>query len=170
MGSWLEYLFQNGGIATGIIAGIVAALVQFLIAHLDHVFITRTKKEQQTHEFLEWQRNEIEKLISEISAIRIPAITEANEEIIETAYHLIRAAFERATLLLHREGGPITIKGFFNTLDRRYRQMHAIKLGYEKELKLEDSKIVLIEEIEECKYRLLTVLQKKGNEIMSQMI
>ncbi|GAA6490781.1 hypothetical protein K280104A7_03450 [Candidatus Bariatricus faecipullorum] len=48
--------------------------------------------------------------------------------------------------------------------------MQDIKLGLEKELKLEDSKRVLIGEIKECKKRLLNVLQDKEKELMSKMI
>lgn len=170
MDNWIELLFNGGGIATGVIAGIVAALVQFLISHLDHIFITKTKKAEQTHAFIEWQRDEIGKLIREVSAIRVPAITETNEDIIENAYHLIIADFERAKPLLYKKNDPVTIKNFFNTLNGRYNQMHDIKLGHEKELKLEDSKRVLIGEIKECKQRLLNVLQDKEKEIMSKMI
>jgi len=170
MDKWIELLFNGGGIATGVIAGIVSALVQFLISHLDHTFITKTKKAEQTHEFIEWQRDEIGKLIMEVSAIRVPAITETNEDIIENAYHLIIADFERAKPLLYKINDPVTIKGFFNALNGRYNQMQNIKLGYEKELKLEDSKRVLIGEIKECKQRLLKVLQDKEKEIMSKMI
>ena len=39
-----------------------------------------------------------------------------------------------------------------------------------KELKIEDSKRVLIGEIEECKKRLLDELQTKQREIMSKLI
>ena len=170
MDNWIELLFDGGGIATGLIAGIVAALVQFLISYLDHTFITKTKKAEQTHEFVEWQRDEIGKLISEVSAIRVPAIKETNEDVIENAYHLIIADFERTKPLLYKKNDPVTIKGFFNTLNGRYNQMQDIKLGYEKELKLEDSKRVLIGEIKECKQRLLNVLQDKEKEIMSKMI
>lgn len=170
MDDWIELLFNDGGIATGVIAGIVAALVQFLISHLDHAFITKTKKAEQTHEFIEWQRNEIGSLIREISAIRVPAITEINEDVIENAYHLIIADFERAKPLLYKKNDPVPIKGYFNALNRRYEQMQNIKLGHEKDLKLEDSKKVLIGEINECKQRLLNVLQDKEKEIMSKMI
>ena len=48
--------------------------------------------------------------------------------------------------------------------------MQDIKLGHEKELKLEESKRVLIGEIKECKQRLLNELQDKEKEIMSKMI
>lgn len=132
MDNWIELLFNGGGIATGIIAGIVAALVQFLISHLDHSFITKTKKADRTHEFIKWQRDEIGKLIREVSAIRVPAIKETNEDIIENAYHLIIADFERAKPLLYEKNAPVTIKGFFNTLNRRCNQMQDIILGYEK--------------------------------------
>lgn len=170
MDKWIELLFNGGGIASGIIAGIVAALVQFLISHLDHTFITKTKKAEQTHAFIEWKRDEIEKLIKEVSAVRVPTIAETNEDIIENAYHLIIADFERAKPLLYKKNDPVTIKGFFNTLNGRYNQRQNIKLGHEKELKLEDSNMVLIGEIEECKQRLLNVLQDKEKEIMSEMI
>ncbi|WP_138302959.1 MULTISPECIES: hypothetical protein [Eubacteriales] len=170
MDKWIELLFNGGGIATGVIAGIVAAFVQFLISHLEHIFIIKTKKAEQTYGFIKWQRDEIGKLIKEVSEIRIPAITETNEDIIENAYHLIIADFERAKPLLYKKNDPVTIKGFFNTLNNRYNQMQDIKLGLEKELKLEDSKRVLIGEIKECKKRLLNVLQDKEKELMSKMI
>lgn len=170
MDNWIELLFNGGGIATGIIAGIVAALVQFLISHLDHTFITKTKKTEQTHEFIKWQRDEIGKLIREVSAIRVPAVTETNGDIIENAYHLIIANFERAKPLFYKKSDPVTIKGFFDTLNIRYNQMQNIKLGHEEELKLEDSKKVLIGEIGECKRRLLKMLEDKEKEIMSKMI
>ena len=170
MDKWIELLFNGGGIATGVIAGIVAAFVQFLISHLEHIFIIKTKKAEQTYGFIKWQRDEIGKLIKEVSEVRIPAITETNEDIIENAYHLIIADFERAKPLLYKKNDPVTIKGFFNTLNNRYNQMQDIKLGLEKELKLEDSKRVLIGEIKECKKRLLNVLQDKEKELMSKMI
>ena len=170
MDKWIELLFNGGGIATGVIAGIVAAFVQFLISHLEHIFIIKTKKAEQTYASIKWQRDEIGKLIKEVSEIRIPAITETNEDIIENAYHLIIADFERAKPLLYKKNDPVTIKGFFNTLNNRYNQMQDIKLGLEKELKLEDSKRVLIGEIKECKKRLLNVLQDKEKELMSKMI
>ena len=47
--------------------------------------------------------------------------------------------------------------------------MQNIKLGIEKNLKLEDSKRVLVGEIEECKKRLLNELQDKEKAIMSKM-
>lgn len=169
MNNWVELLF-NGGILSGIIAGIVAALVQFLISHLDHVYQSKTKKAEQTYAVIEWQRNELGKLIREVSEIRIPASTEMNEDIIENAYHLIIAYFERAKPLLYYNNAPVTIKGFFNALNRRYNQMQDIKSGYEKGLKLEDSKVALIGEIKKCKEMLLIVLQNKENEIISKMI
>lgn len=170
MDKWIELLFNGGGIATGVSAGIVAAFVQFLISHLEHIFIIKTKKAEQTYGFIKWQRDEIGKLIKEVSEVRIPAITETNEDIIENAYHLIIADFERAKPLLYKKNDPVIIKGFFNTLNNRYNQMQDIKLGLEKELKLEDSKRVLIGEIKECKKRLLNVLQDKEKELMSKMI
>lgn len=169
MDNWLK-LFSDSGIATGVIAGIVAALVQFLISHLEHTFITKTKKADQTYGFIIWQRDEIGNLIKEVSEIRIPMITETNEDIIENAYHLIIADFERAKPLLYKENDPVTIKSFFITLNRRYNQMQDIKLGHEKKLKIEDSKRVLIGEIYECKRRLLNALQNKEKEIMSKVI
>ena len=48
--------------------------------------------------------------------------------------------------------------------------MQDIKLGHEKELKLEDSKRVLIGEISLCKQKLLDVLQNKEKEVISKMI
>lgn len=163
MDKWIELLFNGGGIATGVIADIVAAIVQFLISHSDHIFIIKTKKN-------EWLRDEIGKLIRDVSEIRIPTITETNEDIIENAYHLIIADFERAKPLLYKKDDPVTIKGFFNSLNWRYKQMQDIKLGHEKELKLEDSKRVLIGEISLCKQKLLDVLQNKEKEVISKMI
>lgn len=170
MDKWIELLFNGGGIATGVVAGIIAAVVQFLISHFEHIFITETKKSEQIYGFIEWQRDKIGELIKEVSEVRIPAITEANEDSIENAYHLIIADFERAKPLLYKRDDPVTIKGFFNTLNRRYKQMQDIKLGLEKELKLEDSKRVLIDEIIVCKQKLLEVLQNKEKEIMSNMM
>lgn len=170
MDNWTELLFNGGGIASGIIAGIVAALVQLLISHLDHTFIAKTKKVEQTREIIEWQRNAIGELIREVTEIRVPAITETSEDVIENAYHLIIADYERAKSLLYEKNNVITIKGFFNTLDIRYNQMQDIKSGHEKELQLEDSKRVLIGEIKECKKRLLNMLQDKENELISKMV
>lgn len=116
MNSWMELLFKGGGIASGVIAGVVAALVQFLISHLDHNFMLKTKKSDQTYSFIKWQMDEIGNLIKEVSEIRIPAITEENEDIIENAYHLIIADFERAKPLLYRKNDPVAIKGFLKHL------------------------------------------------------
>lgn len=170
MNNWVDLLFNGGGIASGIIAGIVAAFVQLLISHFDHDFLTKMKKKEQVHQFIEWQRDEIGKLIEEVSAIRVPAITETNEDVIENAFHLIVADFERAKPLLYEKNDPVLIKGFFNTLHNRHNQMQAIQLGLEKELCLEDAKRVLIMEIQECKQRLLNALQSKEKEILSIMI
>lgn len=158
MDKWIELLCNGGGIATGVIAGIVAAFVQFLISHFEHRFLQKGK------------RDEIGELIKDVSEIKIPAVTETNGDVIENAYHLIMAYFERAKPLLYKKSDPVTIRGFFNTLNIRYRQMQEIKLGYEKGLNLGDAKRVLIEEISECKKRLLTVLQDKEKETMSQLI
>lgn len=146
----------NGGIATGIIAGIVAAGVQFLIAGLEHNFITKTKKNEQIYEAIGCQRDKIEELIGEVSAIRVPSLTETDEDIIENAYHLIMADFERAKPLLYKKNDCITIKGYINALTTRYNQVRSIKLGYEKELKLEKAKEVLIGEIQVSKQKLLS--------------
>lgn len=170
MDNWIELLVKSGGIASGIIAGIVSALVQFLISHSDHSFTTKTKRMEQTYDFIQWQRDEIGKLIRDVSEIRVPLSTEINEDIIENAYHLIVADYERAKPLLYRINDPIIIKSYFNTLNYRYNQMQDIKLGREKNLKLEDSRIVLIGEINECKQRLLNTLQNKEKEIISKMI
>lgn len=168
MDKYIE-LLCNSGIVSGVIAGIVAALVQVLISHLDHIFITRTKKEDQTHEFIEWKRDKIENLIGEVSAIRVPSSTETDEAVIVNAYHLIISDFERAKALLYKKNACVPIQSFFNTLIYRYNQMQNIKLGIEKNLKLEDSKRVLVGEIEECKKRLLNELQDKEKAIMSKM-
>lgn len=67
---------------------------------------------KQTYEFIKWQRDEIGKLIKEVSEIRIPAITETNEDIIKNAYHLIIADFEWAKPLLYKQNDPVTMKVF----------------------------------------------------------
>lgn len=170
MDKWIELLCNGGGITTGVIAGIVAAFVQFLISHFEHRFLQKAKKEEQIYSFNVWKRDEIGELIKDVSEIKIPAVTETNGDVIENAYHLIMAYFERAKPLLYKKSDPVTIRGFFNTLNIRYRQMQEIKLGYEKGLNLGDAKRVLIEEISECKKRLLTVLQDKEKETMSQLI
>lgn len=170
MYKWIELLCNGGGIATGVIAGIVAAFVQFLISHFEHRFLQKAKKEEQIYSFNVWKRDEIGELIKDVNEIKIPAVTETNGDVIENAYHLIMAYFERAKPLLYKKSDPVTIRGFFNTLNIRYRQMQEIKLGYEKGLNLGDAKRVLIEEISECKKRLLTVLQDKEKETMSQLI
>ena len=170
MDKWIELLSNGSGIATGVIAGIVAAFVQFLISHLEHRFLQKAKKEEQIYGFNVWKRDEIGKLIKEVSEIKIPSATETNEDVIENAYHLIMADFERAKPLLYKKSDPVTIRGFFGTLNIRYKQIQEIKLGYEKGLNLGDAKSVLIEEICECKKRLLTVLQDKEKEIISQLI
>lgn len=160
----------EGGIVDGAIGGLVVALIQIIYSRVEHSFIIKTKKTERTYEYTQWHRDEIGKLIQDVSSIRVPAITETNEDVILNAYHLIIADFERAKPLLYKKGDCITIKGFFNTLNKRYEQMHDIKLGNEKNLSLKDSKRVLIGEIEECKKRLLNVLQNKEKEIMSKMI
>lgn len=113
------------------IAGIVAAFVQFLISHFEHRFLQKAKKEEQIYSFNVWKRDEIGELIKDVSEIKIPAVTETNGDVIENAYHLIMAYFERAKPLLYKKSDPVTIRGFFNTLNIRYRQMQEIKLGYE---------------------------------------
>lgn len=169
MEKWIELLLNGGGIATGVIAGVVAASVQLLVSHLEHTFIIKTNKVKQTDAYIKWQRDELLKLIDEVSKIKVPPTTETNEDIIENAYQLIIADYERAKPLLYNENDPIIIKGFFNTLNRRYNQMQEIKSGYEKELRLEDSKRVLIGEIKECKKRLLSMLQDQVRVIMLKM-
>lgn len=144
MDKWIELLCNGGGIATGVIAGIVAAFVQFLISHFEHRFLQKAKKEEQIYSFNVWKRDEIGELIKDVSEIKIPAVTETNGDVIENAYHLIMAYFERAKPLLYKKSDPVTIRGFFNTLNIRYRQMQEIKLGYEKGLNLGDAKRVLI--------------------------
>lgn len=39
--------------------------------------------------------------------IRIPAVTETNEDVIENAYHLVIADFERAKPLLYKKEDPV---------------------------------------------------------------
>lgn len=160
---WIKVLLLKGGIASGLIAGI-------MVSCIDHRFMTKMTKAEQTHKFGEWQIDEIGELLRDVSMIRVPAITETNEDVIENAYHLILADFERAKPLVYKKGDPIILKGFFNTLQGRYDQMQDIRLGHETELKLEDSKKILIGEIKECKRRLLLALQNEEKEIMSKLV
>ena len=97
-------------------------------------------------------------------------IMETNEDVIQNAYHLIIADYERVKSLLYKKSDLIAIRSFFSTLNGRYNQMENIKLGYERELKLEDSKKVLIGEIKECKQRLLKVLQKEEKELILKVM
>lgn len=103
MDKWIELLCNGGGIATGVIAGIVAAFVQFLISHFEHRFLQKAKKEEQIYSFNVWKRDEIGELIKDVSEIKIPAVTETNGDVIENAYHLIMAYFERAKPLLYKK-------------------------------------------------------------------
>ena len=112
MDKWIELLCNGGGIATGVIAGIVAAFVQFLISHFEHRFLQKAKKEEQIYSFNVWKRDEIGELIKDVSEIKIPAVTETNGDVIENAYHLIMAYFERAKPLLYKKSDSVTIRGF----------------------------------------------------------
>ena len=109
MDKWIELLCNGGGIATGVIAGIVAAFVQFLISHFEHRFLQKAKKEEQIYSFNVWKRDEIGELIKDVSEIKIPAVTETNGDVIENAYHLIMAYFERAKPLLYKKSDPVTM-------------------------------------------------------------
>lgn len=76
------------------------------------------------------------------------------------------ADFERAKPLLYKKNDCITIKGYINALTIRYNQVQSIKLGYEKELKLEKAKEVLIGEIQVSKQKLVSELQEKAKDVM----
>lgn len=166
MNNWMEVLFNGAGIASGVISGIIVALTQVLVSHLNH----KNKQDEKTNAFIVWQRDEIGKLIREVSEIRVPMIMETNEDVIQNAYHLIIVDYERVKSLLYKKSDLIAIRSFFSTLNGRYNQMENIKLGYERELKLEDSKKVLIGEIKECKQRLLKVLQKEEKELILKVM
>ena len=159
----IKTLVIKGGIMSGLIAGIVASCI-------DHKFMDKMTKAEQTHKFDEWQIDEIRELLRDVSKIRNPAVTETNEDVIENAYHLVIADFERAKPLLYKKEDPVILKGFFNTLHGRYDQMQDIRLGHETNLTLEDSKRILIGEIEICKHKLLNTLQDKQKEIMSKLV
>lgn len=116
MDKWIELLSNGSGIATGVIAGIVAAFVQFLISHFEHRFLQKAKKEEQIYGFNVWKRDEIGKLIKEVSEIKIPSATETNEDVIENAYHLIVADFERAKPLLYKKAILLQSEAFLAPL------------------------------------------------------
>lgn len=167
MEKWIN-IFIDGGAVTGVIAGIIAAIIQLSISRFNHTFTTKTKKSERILNNLNWHRDEIGKLIKDVSEIRVPKKTETNEDVIVNAYYLIVANFEMAKKFFG-EFDYYKIKGYFNTLNRRYDQMQEIELGYEKGLKLNDSRRILIGEIEESKKRLLNILQDKENNVLSNI-
>lgn len=65
----IKTLVIKGGIMSGLIAGIVASCI-------DHKFMDKMTKAEQTHKFDEWQIDEIRELLRDVSMIRIPAVTE----------------------------------------------------------------------------------------------
>lgn len=174
MDKWIELLCNGGGIATGVIAGIVAAFVQFLISHFEHRFLQKAKKEEQIYSFNVWKRDEIGELIKDVSEIKIPAVTETNGDVIENAYHLIMAYFERSKPLLYKKAILLQLEAFLIPLIYAIDKCKKLNWDMKRDLILgmqrESLKRVLIEEISECKKRLLTVLQDKEKETMSQLI
>ena len=154
----------ESGVLSGIIAGLVAAGVQLLISYLDRKF---KRTEDQAFRQRDWMKNEISKMIQEVSAIKVPPITETNDDIIENAYHLIIADYERSKPLIYKKDGPAVLRGFFDTLIFRHNQLQSIKLGKEPQLTEEKSKEVLIGEIAVCKDKLLYYLQAKEKEIIA---
>ena len=152
---------------SGIIAGLVAAGVQLLISYLDRRFTNKNRREDQTFGQREWMKNEINKMIHEVSDIKVPLVTETNDDLIENAYHLIIADYERSKPLIYKKDGPVILRGYFDTLIYRHEQLQSIKQGKDPQLTEEDAKRVLIGEIAVCKDKLLYYLQAKEKEIIA---
>ena len=157
-------MLDQSGVLSGIIAGLVAAGVQLFISFLDRKF---KRTEDQAFRQREWMKNEIIKMIQEVSVIKVPPKTETNDDIIENAYHLIIADYERSKPLIYKKDGPAVLRGFFDTLTYRHEQLQSIKLGEEPQLTEEQAKKVLIGEIAVCKDKLLYYLQAKEKEIIA---
>lgn len=157
------------GIWTGVIAGIVAALVQLLISLIEHKFIKGNRQEDQERDQRRWLRDEIGKLIQDVTAIKIPTKTITDDDVIDNAYHLIIADYERSKVLLYKITEPVTIKGSFNTLQFRYEQLQNIRMGLEEIITIEESRKYLIEEMIVSKARLLESLQWKEKEVISKL-
>lgn len=121
----------ESGVLSGIIAGLVAAGVQLFISYLDRKF---KRTEDQAFRQRDWMKNEISKMIQEVSAIKVPPITETNDDIIENAYHLIIADYERSKPLIYKKDGPAVLKVFFDTLIFHHNQLQSIKLVKEPQL------------------------------------
>lgn len=162
----IETLINNVQFVEGLIVGVI---IHIFIIHFQYTLTAKGVREKQGYKNIEWQRDEIEKLIKDVSDIRIPSIMELNEDAIENAYHLIVAYFERSKPLLYKKNDCVTIKSFFNLLNTRYDQMQNIKMKNEKVPELYNDKKVFVGEIKECKVRLLNVLQEKEKEIIAKM-
>ena len=76
----------------------------------------KNKQDEKTNAFIVWQRDEIGKLIREVSEIRVPMIMETNEDVIQNAYHLIIADYERVKSLLYKKSDLIAIRSFLARL------------------------------------------------------
>ena len=162
-----KIMLVQSGVLSGIIAGIIAAGVQLFISFLDRRFIYKNRREDQSFEQREWVKNEINKMIHEVSAIKVPPKTETRDDIIENAYHLIIADYERSKPLIYKIDGPVVLRSFFNTLIYRHEQLQSIKRGEEPQLTEEKAKEILIGEIVVCKNKLLYYLEAKEKEIIA---
>lgn len=167
----IKEFLSSSGILSGVVAGLIAACVQVLITYLEHFFKVKDKRIEQTNIMVYSQIEEIDKLIYDVSNIRVPSSTEINEDIIENAYYLIDADFQRAKsfLVYRKDHYYVKITSYFRLLNYRYDQMQAIKLGQEKELNLADSQKTLVGEIKVCKEKLLKELQNKKSDLMSDI-
>ena len=177
---WIDILFNGGGIATGVIAGIVAALVQLLISRLEHQFIRETRQEDQEREQRKrqedqervqrmWLRDEIGKLIREVTAIKVPAKTVTDDDVIDNAYHLIDSDYERSKPLLYKIKDDVTMSEDFDILHSRYELLQKVRLGHGEETKISKLKKDLIEEMGRSKNILLKNLQRKEKEVISKL-
>lgn len=165
----MEFL-SSSGILSGVVAGVVAAMVQILIVYLKHFITTKDKRVERKNNLVDRQIEEIEKIIIDVSSIRIPSLTEIDEDSIENAYYLLTANFERAKSFLYRKDDCIKIRGYFGRLNTYYNHMQYIKvLGSEEELQLVKAKRAVINEVKICKEKLLKELQNKKSDLMSDI-
>ena len=165
----MEFL-SSSGILSGVVAGVVAAMVQILIVYLEHFITTKDKRVERKNNLVDRQVEEIEKLIIDVSSIRNPSLTEIDEDVIENAYYLITANFERAKSFLYSKDDCIIIRGYFSSLNTHYNQMLYIKvLGSEEEAQLVKAKRAVIKEIKICKEKLLKALQNKKSDLLSDI-
>ena len=154
---------------TGLLAGIVAASVQFIISHLERNFKMMNKKENQRRKQLEWLREEIGKLIKDVTEIKVPTITVIDFDTIDNAYHLIIADYERSKPLLYKIKDNVTMSGDFDRLHSRYELLQKERWEHGEETEITKLKKDLIEEMTRSKAILLENLQRKEKDVISKL-